>query len=76
MTVDELQQLALKEQEAKQRYRCRINVCVATGCIMCGSERVKEAIEEAVKARGLEKEVLVQGVGCLGLCSAGPMIYC
>jgi len=75
MTVDELQQLALKEQEAKQRYRCRINVCVATGCIMCGSERVKEAIEEAVKARGLEKEVLVQGVGCLGLCSAGPMIY-
>jgi len=75
MTVDELQQLALKEQEAKQRYRCRINVCVATGCIMCGSERVKEAIEEAVKARGLENEVLVQGVGCLGLCSAGPMIY-
>jgi bidirectional [NiFe] hydrogenase diaphorase subunit len=75
MTVDELQQLALKEQEAKQRYCCRINVCVATGCIMCGSERVKEAIEEAVKARGLEKEVLVQGVGCLGLCSAGPMIY-
>jgi bidirectional [NiFe] hydrogenase diaphorase subunit len=75
MTVDELQQLALKEQEVKQRYRCRINVCVATGCIMCGSERVKEAIEEAVKARGLEKEVLVQGVGCLGLCSAGPMIY-
>jgi bidirectional [NiFe] hydrogenase diaphorase subunit len=75
MTVDELQQLALKEQEAKQRYRCRINVCVATSCIMCGSERVKEAIEEAVKARGLEKEVLVQGVGCLGLCSAGPMIY-
>ncbi len=75
MTVDELQQLALKEQEAKQRYRCRINVCVATGCVMCGGERVKEAIEEAVKARGLEKEVLVQGVGCLGLCSAGPMIY-
>lgn len=75
MTIDELQQLALKEQETAQRYRCRINVCVATGCVMCGSERVKEALEEAVKARGLEKEVLVKGVGCLGLCSAGPMIY-
>lgn len=75
MTVDELQRLALKEQEEKQRFRYRINVCVATGCVMCGSERVKEAIEEAVKARGLEKEILVRGVGCLGLCSAGPMIY-
>ncbi|MCX7643159.1 MAG: NAD(P)H-dependent oxidoreductase subunit E, partial [Armatimonadetes bacterium] len=75
MTVDELQQLAAKEQEEKQHYKCCINVCVATGCIMCGSERVKEALEEAVKERGLEKEVLVKGVGCLGLCSAGPMIY-
>ncbi|MCS7264810.1 MAG: NADH-quinone oxidoreductase subunit NuoF [Armatimonadetes bacterium] len=75
MTVDELQQLVAKEQEAKQRYKSCINVCVATGCIMCDSERVKEAIEEAVKERGLEKEVIVKGVGCLGLCSAGPMIY-
>ncbi len=75
MTVDELQQLAATEQEAKQRYKFCINVCVATGCIMCGSERVKEAVEEAVKAKGLDKEVLVKGVGCLGLCSAGPMIY-
>lgn len=75
MTVDELQQLAATEQEAKQRYKCCINVCAATGCIMCGSERVKEALEETVKERGLEKEVLVRGVGCLGLCSAGPMIY-
>ena len=74
MTVDELQQLAAKEQEAKQRYKCQINVCVATGCVMCGSERVKEALEEAVKAKGLENEVIVKGVGCLGLCSAGPMI--
>jgi len=75
MTIDELQQLAVKEQEEKQRYKCCINVCVATGCIMCGSEMVKEAIEETVKERGLENEVLVKGVGCLGLCSAGPMIY-
>lgn len=75
MTIDELQQLAVKEQEEKQRYKCCINVCVATGCIMCGSERVKEALEETVKERGLENEVLVKGVGCLGLCSAGPMIY-
>lgn len=74
MTVDELQQLVMKEQEAKQRYKCQINVCVATGCVMCGSERVKEALEEAVKAKGLDGEVLVKGVGCLGLCSAGPMV--
>ncbi len=74
MTIDELQQLAATEQESRQRFRCRFNVCVATGCVMCGSERVKEALEEAVKARGLDKEVEVKGVGCLGLCSAGPMI--
>ncbi len=74
MTIDELQQLAEKEREERRRFRCRFNVCVATGCVMCGSERVKEALEEAVKARGLEKEVEVKGVGCLGLCSAGPMI--
>ena len=75
MTIEELQEIAKIEKDRQAGFRNRINVCVAAGCLSCGSDQVKNALEEEVKRRGLENECEVKPVGCLGLCTAGPLIY-
>ena len=51
-----------------------LNVCVAAGCLSSGSEKVKDALDAEVKSHGLEHSCKVKGVGCLGLCSRGPLV--
>src|SRR5579871_3346724 len=74
MTPDELSQIVQAQKEAQQQIRTGINVCVAAGCISSHSDQVKEAIAREVDARGLKKTCQVKGVGCLGLCTAGPLV--
>jgi ABC-type multidrug transport system ATPase subunit len=35
---------------------------------------VRDAIQKEVAEAGMKNEVLVKGVGCMGLCSAGPLV--
>ncbi len=74
MTYDELNEIKQAEQESKKNYKHRINVCMASGCLSLRSDKVKEAIEHEVKERGLENEVQVKRIGCVGLCSRGPIV--
>lgn len=74
LTLEELQQIARIEQDRQEGFQHRIHVCVAAGCLSCQSNLVKEALEKEVSRRGLENWVAVKGVGCLGLCTAGPLI--
>ncbi len=74
MTLEELQEIAKIEKEKQEGFQHRINVCVAAGCLSCQSGVVKEALEKEVSRRGLESWCEVKGVGCLGLCTAGPLI--
>jgi bidirectional [NiFe] hydrogenase diaphorase subunit len=74
MTLEELQEIAKIEKEREEGFQHRINVCVAAGCLSCQSGVVKEALEKEVSRRGLESWCEVKGVGCLGLCTAGPLI--
>ncbi len=74
MMQEELQQIAIAEQEAEQQYEHHVCVCVAAGCLSSHSDQVKDALAAEVKARGLDKKVHVKGVGCMGLCSAGPLV--
>lgn len=74
MTIEELQDIGRIEKEKQEGFKHRIHVCVAAGCLSCQSGLVKEALEKEVSRRGLESGVLVKGVGCLGLCTAGPMV--
>ena len=74
MTLEELQEIAKIEKEKQEGFQHRINVCVAAGCLSCQSGLVKEALEKEVSRRGLESWCEVKGVGCLGLCTAGPLI--
>ena len=66
MTIEELQEIATIEKDRQAAFRHRINVCVAAGCLSCGSDQVKEALVNEVKSRGLENECEVSPWGAWG----------
>jgi bidirectional [NiFe] hydrogenase diaphorase subunit len=72
MVNDDLTEIAEKERAARKRYTIRC--CLAAGCMSSNSQRVKEALEGAVKQAGLEDSVEVRGVGCMKLCCQGPLV--
>lgn len=71
---DELSRIAADELQARQQYRYRVNVCIAAGCLSTHSDTIKDALEEKVKELHLDKICRVRGVGCMGLCAAGPLV--
>jgi len=74
MIFEKLEEMAAIENEAAQQHKHTVKVCLAAGCLSTQSDVVKESIDEAVKSKGLEGHCKVKGVGCLGLCSQGPLI--
>jgi bidirectional [NiFe] hydrogenase diaphorase subunit len=74
MTQDELSQIAEKEGGLASEFEHTINVCMAASCISSHGDAVKAALEAEVKRRGLDKKCRVKGVGCMGLCAAGPLV--
>jgi (2Fe-2S) ferredoxin len=74
MMPEELLQWAAEEREKQAAFKHNIRVCVAGGCLSTGSDRVKAALQAEDEARGLNGTCQVKGVGCLGLCSMGPLI--
>ena len=74
MMYEKLEEIAEKEKEAAQEIQHTVKVCLAAGCLSTQSDVVKESIEKEVKESGLEKQCKVKGVGCIGLCSQGPLV--
>ena len=72
MVIDDLVEIAEKERGSRKKFIIRC--CVAAGCMSSNSKAVKEALEQAVKAQGLEDQVEVRGVGCMKLCCQGPLV--
>ncbi len=70
----DLRALAAQEQEQRQGLEYRVLCCASTPCIASGIEPVRAAIEDSVKAAGLDARVKVVQVGCMGLCSRGPLV--
>ena len=74
MTPEELAQIRQTVEDENREYEHHICVCMAAGCASTGSGKVKDALTEEVKKRGLEHTCKVKGTGCLGLCSQGPLM--
>jgi bidirectional [NiFe] hydrogenase diaphorase subunit len=74
MTPEELDQIAESEREAQKKFTERVNVCVAAGCLSCQSQAVKDALDQEVAKRGTKERCQIKGVGCMGLCSEGPLV--
>ena len=72
MSPEELEQHAKDAQAARQQSPRSLNVCLAAGCLTLHSEAVKTALEAEVKRTGADCRV--RGVGCMGLCSLGPLV--
>ena len=74
MTADELNELIDAEREAQSAYTHTINVCVAAGCLSSRADQTLDAIKRHTKDKQLDKQIHVKGVGCMGLCAAGPLV--
>src|SRR5579883_800804 len=74
MTLDELREIARIEREKQQEVPRKIHVCMAAACLSQHSDKVKAGLEAQIKEKGLEHSCKVKGVGCMGLCAAGPLV--
>ncbi|MBO3457998.1 SLBB domain-containing protein [Aetokthonos hydrillicola Thurmond2011] len=72
MELTELQEIAQKERFLKKPVQIRC--CMAAGCLSTNSQTVKKNLEAAVAKAGLDDQVEVSGVGCMRLCSQGPLV--
>jgi bidirectional [NiFe] hydrogenase diaphorase subunit len=74
MTLEELDQIAISEREAREKTPLGVNVCVAAGCLSCQSQDVKDSLAAEITKRGMGDRCQVKGVGCMGLCAEGPLV--
>ena len=76
--VEQLQAVrqAVREQKAKKEADgvVPIRICMGASCIASGAQRVQAALNEQLECQGLEAKAEICEVGCLGPCSAGPVI--
>jgi bidirectional [NiFe] hydrogenase diaphorase subunit len=74
MTIEELRRIGADERAAQKKFQHHVCVCIAAGCLSSGAGEVKDALQKEVVESGMKNEVLVKGAGCMGLCSAGPLV--
>ena len=69
-----LEKLASETKEQAEKYACTVFCCNSTSCRSAGGESVLEAFQSAVETNNLTDKVRVVKTGCMGLCSAGPLV--
>jgi bidirectional [NiFe] hydrogenase diaphorase subunit len=72
VTIEELEQIAAETNSKRQETTRELKVCMAAGCLSLHSDALKTALEGEVKRSGANCRV--RGVGCMGLCSLGPLV--
>jgi bidirectional [NiFe] hydrogenase diaphorase subunit len=72
MTIEELEQIAAEVKQAREEGQQDVNVCLAAGCLSLHSDVLKDALEKEAKSVGAPCRV--RATGCMGLCSAGPLV--
>jgi bidirectional [NiFe] hydrogenase diaphorase subunit len=72
MQLDDLNAIAAKHTASRKKIILR--ACMSAGCMSSQADVIKKNLEAEVKAQGLEAEVEVRRVGCMGFCGQGPLI--
>ncbi len=72
--LEQLERITAKEHAAASQYDHTLHVCVAASCLSSQSDKVLETLEQEIKASGRSKQCQAKGVGCMGLCSRGPLV--
>ena len=80
MNVDDLAEMAQAYRNEEAGFSHEVRVCMAASCQSSGAVPVLEALDKAYTetAVGASDKAghrcKVKGVGCMGLCSAGPLV--
>jgi bidirectional [NiFe] hydrogenase diaphorase subunit len=74
MDLEELLEIGQQERDRQNSKKTRIRCCTAAGCLSSGAATVKNNLETAVSAAGLNDSVEVCGVGCLRFCGRGTLV--
>ncbi len=71
---DQLAKITAREEAEAQKFDHTLKVCVAASCLSSQSDQVVAALKEQIEAQELPATCQAKGVGCLGLCSRGPLV--
>lgn len=71
MNLEDLEELASEVQTAGGSCQHCVRVCMAASCQSSGAGKVLERLNEELAGR---EDVRVKSVGCMGLCSGGPLV--
>ncbi|HLP76200.1 MAG TPA: NAD(P)H-dependent oxidoreductase subunit E, partial [Candidatus Paceibacterota bacterium] len=72
MQLDDLNAIAEKQTASRKKYCMR--TCMSAGCMSSRADAIKANLEQAVKDQGMEADVEVRRVGCMGFCGQGPLV--
>ena len=72
MQIEDLN--AIAEKHIASRKKIIVRTCMSAGCMSSRADAIKKNLETAVKERGLDAEVEVRRVGCMGFCGQGPLV--
>jgi bidirectional [NiFe] hydrogenase diaphorase subunit len=72
MQIEDLN--ALAEKHLAGRKKIVLRTCMSAGCMSSRADAIKANLETAVKAQGMEADVEVRRVGCMGFCGQGPLV--
>jgi bidirectional [NiFe] hydrogenase diaphorase subunit len=65
---------AIAEKERAARPPVEIRCCTAAGCVSAQSDKVLDGLKAAITDAGLSDRARAVGVGCMRLCSQGPLV--
>ncbi|MFO7682112.1 MAG: NADH-quinone oxidoreductase subunit NuoF [Chloroflexota bacterium] len=68
--LEKFEEITAEEKQLASEHPHTVKVCVAAGCLSSQSDQVLTALKENVGEHGCR----VKGVGCMGLCSEGPLV--
>jgi bidirectional [NiFe] hydrogenase diaphorase subunit len=78
VNADTLVAVASAEVARQQAHRARVKVCEGAGCLARGAAAIRAALGDASAVVGEDlgggTGLDVAGAGCMGLCSAGPLM--
>ncbi len=74
MNIQTLNEIKARVQVRKSGLKHQVCVCAGAGCISSGALSVLEATKKQVKDLGMDKEIEIIPVGCMGACNQGPLV--
>lgn len=71
MDLSDLDRITAREVQQRTPFRI---CCTAAGCTSAGSKAVVERLQQTVQDGGFAGQVQIAEVGCMRLCSQGPLV--